>query len=166
MDDPINMDAAYYIEQAWNILQQPVEFGEDIDQPVLIPDELYAQCQHLFQLFFQDKDAHPEQSYIETHNNPLYADYSIQITRSAYDTYVVHVVLPEGHPDIGRNYMDIDMNVHGGIICGHENQFGINFTHLGDFIPTQPSPEDTVWTYQMVRDEGVRMIELFYQRAH
>jgi hypothetical protein len=166
----LDAEIAFYVQEAWNLLNQQVqqnnvENGENnVDE---MDDELFNDCQPLFELFFQDSNDHPDHTYTEHHNNPLYADYSIQITRDeALHTYVVHVNLPEGHPDIGNDPNTIDApNIHGGIRCGHGNQFGIFFLSENDFNPEDPSPAQLVWTYNMVCNEGFRLIEFFHQRA-
>ena len=83
--------------------------------------------------------------------------------------YCVYISIPNNHPDIGKDYNEIDMEIHGGLTFGHQNIFGIDFGHLHDFNPEflipHPDPLMIVWTFDMVKEEGFKMIELFYERV-
>jgi hypothetical protein len=129
--------------------------------------------QNLLQQYNNDKHLHPQNEYILHHDNPLYVDYHLEINRTVMGHYCAYVSLPNNHPDVGREYDDIDIAVHGGLTFGDENKFGIDFAHLHDFVPHQGAmhPElfvdnhHIVWMFDMVKAEGFRMIELFYGRA-
>ena len=130
--------------------------------------------QELLQQYNEDKQLHPLDEYIIHHNNPLYDDYELKIVRSnMLGIYCVYVSLPNNHPDVGKHYNDIDIEVHGGLTYGDDNIFGIDFGHIHDFVPHEGAfnPElfidnnTIVRTFDMVKAEGFRMIELFYERG-
>jgi hypothetical protein len=125
-------------------------------------------------LYNEDKENYPDPSYIVFHTNPIYSDYEIEIKRTQMGHYCVYMKLPVGHPDIGKDYNEFDLNIHGGLTYGENSIFGIDFAHYSDYIPFEnmgiefvdPNPDSIVWTFDMVKAEGFKMVELFYGRAN
>ncbi len=130
--------------------------------------------QEKLELYNEDKDNYPDPSYNVLHTNPMYAEYEILIIRTPFGHYCVYVKLPAGHPDIGKEYDEIDIDVHGDLTYGQNDMFGIDFAHYSDYIPFEnmgiefvdPNPHSIVWTFDMVKAEGFKMVELFYGRAN
>jgi hypothetical protein len=127
------------------------------------------QHQELLNLYYEDKNNYPQEEYILFHTNPLYDSYELTIKRNLFGAYCVYVKLPNNHPDIGKDYDDIDLDVHGGLTYGNHNTFGIDFSHIHDFNPEflipHPDPLIKVWTFDEVKAEGFKMIEQFFLRA-
>lgn len=120
-------------------------------------------------LYNEDKENYHDPSYIVFHTNPMYAYYEIEIKRTQIGHYCVYLKLPAGHIDIGKEYDEIDMNVHGGLTYSHIDTFGIDFAHVSDYTPIESldiEPDSIVWTFDMVKAEGFKMVELFYGRAN
>lgn len=124
-----------------------------------------ADVQVLMHQYENDKNTYNENVYIMHHDNPLYAGYEIRILRAEMGHYCVYVRLPANHPDIGKEYDDIDIDVHGDLTYSDNDVFGIDFAHMNDFYPGDPRPNATVWLFNMVNAEAKKMVELFYARA-
>jgi hypothetical protein len=51
---------------------------------------------------------------------------------------VAYIELPEGHPDIGRSYDDLDPDVNGGLTYARGRVFGWDYAHFdNDFNISQ-----------------------------
>lgn len=54
-----------------------------------------------------------------------------------------YVKIPEGHPSHGKDYFDIDVDVHGGLTYGQFRDdgywIGFDCAHFGDLLPKSPS---------------------------
>lgn len=46
-----------------------------------------------------------------------------------------YVFVPEGHPDFGKHYDDVDVTVHGGLTYANGGCFGFDCGHAGDLTP-------------------------------
>lgn len=121
--------------------------------------------QLLIQQYENDKNAYNNNVYVMRHDNPMYAAYEIRILRAEMGHYCAYVKLPMNHPDVGKDYGDIDIDVHGDLTYSDHDVFGIDFAHGGDFAPEDPHPNTTVWLFNMVKAEAMKMVELFYARA-
>ncbi len=105
------------------------------------------------------------------HPNPLYENYSINISRQFSEgNYNVYVIIPDDHPDVGKSYDDIEIETHYTMSFSGGNMFGIDFAHKYDFTLETTSgriyDETKVWTFEEVKAEGFNLIERFYARAH
>jgi hypothetical protein len=115
---------------------------------------------------------HPEMEYKNVkHPNPLYENYSINISRQFSEgNYNVYVIIPDDHPDVGKSYDDIEIETHYTMSFSGGNMFGIDFAHKYDFTLETTSgriyDETKVWTFEEVKAEGFNLIERFYARAH
>ena len=75
-----------------------------------------------------------------------------------------YVRIVEGHPFYGMNYMDIPVNVHGGLTFGDNimdnNRFpdgywvGFDTAHYGD--------NSEIWTIEAVSDETIHLFNEIY----
>ena len=75
-----------------------------------------------------------------------------------------YVRIVEGHPFYGMNYMDIPVNVHGGLTFGDHvmdnNHFpdgywvGFDTAHYGD--------DSEIWTIEAVSDETIHLFNEIY----
>lgn len=75
-----------------------------------------------------------------------------------------YVRIVEGHPFYGMNYMDIPVNVHGGLTFGDNimdnNRFpdgywvGFDTAHYGD--------NSEIWTLEAVSDETIHLFNEIY----
>jgi hypothetical protein len=63
------------------------------------------------------------------------------ITKAGYKAQVVaqpmghrcgYVTVPEDHPCFGKDYNDIDIEVHGGLTFAHDGEFGFDCAHFYD----------------------------------
>jgi hypothetical protein len=43
-----------------------------------------------------------------------------------------YVTVPEGHPCAGKDYNELDVDVHGGLTYAFDNQFGFDCAHFYD----------------------------------
>lgn len=46
-----------------------------------------------------------------------------------------YIYLPEGHPDFGKDYNEVDVSVHGGLTYAEGGCFGFDCAHGGDLSP-------------------------------
>jgi len=85
----------------------------------------------------------------------------------AYNGYVI---LPAGHPDHGKGYDDIEVEVHGGLTyaaweSGRRNggpwTVGFDTLHSQDWAAWRPGPQPgaILWTLLMVRVETSQLAE-------
>lgn len=49
--------------------------------------------------------------------------------RGMYLSVLCYVALPKGHPCIGKDYDDLDVDVNGGLTFGNDNVFGWDYAH-------------------------------------
>lgn len=75
-----------------------------------------------------------------------------------------YVKLPEGHPWLGQDYDNIDVEVHGGLTYANNEWIGFDYLHSGDMWPEQENDRhfsrtfdpkwDTRCTPEMVAEEA------------
>jgi hypothetical protein len=75
-----------------------------------------------------------------THNG-----YPCVIMRGPLGALNGYVAVPSGHPDFGKDYDDVDINVHGGLTYAEDSApmaaadagwwFGFDCAHAGDIVP-------------------------------
>jgi len=75
--------------------------------------------------------------------------------------------LPEGHQWLGKDYDDIDVDVHGGLTYSNGTWIGFDTLHAGDYWPGVPysHPSDRTWTEDDVEKE-VRSLAQQIAEAH
>lgn len=66
-------------------------------------------------------------------------DYKCKILRSHMGMWCGYVFIPKSHPMYGKNYDDVNVEVHGGLTFGEPSDeewvLGFDCGHAGDFIP-------------------------------
>lgn len=73
--------------------------------------------------------------------------------------------IPAGHPWHGRNYDDIDVEIHGGLTYGGGEWIGFDTVHAGDYWPGMANErfalprfeDDHVWTAAEVAEEAKKL---------
>ena len=61
-------------------------------------------------------------------------DENYGILRGKFWRPVIYISLPEGHPDIGKKYYELEPEVNGGLTFGEDNVFGWDYGHyMNDF---------------------------------
>ena len=78
--------------------------------------------EQMLEQFNEDKQNHPLELYLLQHHNQLFEDYEIEIVRNHFDSYCVYVILSNNHPDVGKDYEEIDIDVHGGLTYANQSQ--------------------------------------------
>jgi len=72
-----------------------------------------------------------------------------------YDAVNGYVRVPEGHPWAGLDYVDIDVQVHGGLTYSADGWIGFDAMHSGDYWPGMGNlfRNGREWTAEQVADE-------------
>lgn len=72
-----------------------------------------------------------------------------------YNAVNGYVKIPEDHPWHGKDYDDIDVEVHGGLTFASYGWIGFDCLHCGDYWPGQRRfrESDTEWDAAMVAEE-------------
>jgi len=60
------------------------------------------------------------------------AGYEAEVLASPMGHRCGYVTVPDGRPCAGKDYNDVDVEVHGGLTYGQERQFGFDCAHLYD----------------------------------
>ena len=74
-----------------------------------------------------------------------------------------YATVPAGHPWTGKNYDDIDVDIHGGLTFGRDGWIGFDTAHLGDIWPGRDpflyssSFSNKEWTEDAVAEEAKRL---------
>jgi hypothetical protein len=66
-----------------------------------------------------------------------------------------YVTVPEGHPCAGKDYNELDVEVHGGLTYGEGLQFGFDCAHLYD----AKDPELMSEEYRKIHERWPRLVE-------
>ena len=62
--------------------------------------------------------------------------YVLEIQRhERFEHLCGYIYLPESHPDYGKTYDEIGIDVHGGLTFSESGKFGFDCAHAGDFQP-------------------------------
>jgi len=77
-----------------------------------------------------------------------------------------YIYLPESHPDYGKTYHDLDVDVHGGLTFSEDGKFGFDCAHAGDYEPgnTYHFDGDMYRTVDFVLAELHKLAEQFDRR--
>ena len=65
--------------------------------------------------------------------------YNCHARRSGMGSWCGYVELPANHPDVGSDYDDIDVQVHGGLTYAGGRVFGFDCAHWNDISPAMMS---------------------------
>ena len=96
-----------------------------------------------------------------------------------------YVGIPKGHPSYGKDFRDVDVDVHGGLIYSGDNPdsdledvwwLGFNCAHYGDLPDPQYTPQgfihaqalsggNHVWSLQEAMEETERMADQLIEAA-
>jgi hypothetical protein len=60
------------------------------------------------------------------------AGYEAEVLATPMGHRCGYVTVPEGHPCAGKDYNELDVEVHGGLTYALDNQFGFDCAHLYD----------------------------------
>lgn len=60
------------------------------------------------------------------------AGYEAEVLATPMGHRCGYVTVPEGHPCAGKDYDELDVEVHGGLTYALDNQFGFDCAHLYD----------------------------------
>lgn len=102
---------------------------------------------------------------MESHLPDLFYDfigdykYHVQRHKGNWNGYVI---LPPSHPDIGKHYDDIKVEVHGGLTYGKGNTYGFDTFHSDDW--TEWSQNETYRDFEYVKSETLSLLRQFAQR--
>jgi hypothetical protein len=76
-----------------------------------------------------------------------------------------YVTLPDHHPDTGKHYDMIKVDVHGGLTFADGNKFGFDCAHYGDLVPALPILDVGEYrTMEWVIEETKRLADQFKAR--
>ena len=79
-----------------------------------------------------------------------------------------YCAVPKGHPDFGKYYGDVDVDVHGGLTFGEQGEKDNKFwpdENLYWFGFDTGHAWSGVWTAEMATEETERLAEQLAQRA-
>jgi hypothetical protein len=77
------------------------------------------------------------------------AEYKAEVLASPMGHRCGYVTVPDDHPCIGKNYSDLNVNVHGGLTYKNNATFGFDCAHLYDAKDHELMSEEYRKVYEM-----------------
>jgi hypothetical protein len=83
------------------------------------------------------------------------AGYEAEVLATPMGHRCGYVTVPDGHPCAGKDYNELNVDVHGGLTYALDNQFGFDCAHLYD----AKDPELMSEEYRKIHERWPRFFE-------